>query len=87
MTTAQPDARRHAPTSWPQFCGSPTGSHPLRSHSDWDRARPVRSGDPCSCGRPRQADPEGEIMRKAVFELTLAWMLIFGGSGSLLRRA
>jgi hypothetical protein len=30
---------------------------------------------------------EGDTMRKAIFELYLSWLLVFGGSGSLLRRA
>jgi hypothetical protein len=30
---------------------------------------------------------EGDIMRKACFNLYLSWLLVFGGSGFLLRRA
>ncbi|MGT2425857.1 hypothetical protein [Amnibacterium kyonggiense] len=30
---------------------------------------------------------EGDIMRKAIFELWLAWTLTFGGSAALLRRS
>jgi hypothetical protein len=37
--------------------------------------------------RPTAAGDEGDIMRKAIFELWLAWQLTFGGSGALLRRA
>jgi hypothetical protein len=35
----------------------------------------------------RRPTRKESIMRKVVLELTLAWMLVFGGSGSLLRRA
>jgi hypothetical protein len=30
--------------------------------------------------------PGGDIMRKAFFNLYLSWLLVFGGSGTLLRR-
>ncbi|GAA4749111.1 hypothetical protein GCM10025783_21670 [Amnibacterium soli] len=30
--------------------------------------------------------PEGDIVRKAVFNAYLSWLLVFGGSGTLLRR-
>ena len=30
--------------------------------------------------------PGGDLMRKACFNLYLSWLLVFGGSGTLLRR-
>ncbi|GAA2751225.1 hypothetical protein [Amnibacterium kyonggiense] len=36
---------------------------------------------------PTTGRDEGDIMRKAIFELWLAWTLTFGGSAALLRRA
>ncbi|GAA2751971.1 hypothetical protein GCM10009869_18060 [Amnibacterium kyonggiense] len=79
------------PSACPQSGGSPSASHPsrshpLRSHSHWDRAAPADSDDADSCDRPRAAGAEGDTVRKAIFELMLAWQLTFGGSGSLLRR-
>lgn len=32
------------------------------------------------------AGDEGDTMRKAFFHLYLSWLLVFGGSGTLLRR-
>lgn len=37
--------------------------------------------------RPGRAAPTGDTMRKTIFNLYLSWLLVFGGSGSLLRRA
>ena len=34
----------------------------------------------------RGGRPGGHIMRKAFFNLYLSWLLVFGGSGTLLRR-
>ena len=36
---------------------------------------------------PTTGGDEGDIMRKALFELWLAWTLTFGGSAALLRRS
>jgi hypothetical protein len=35
---------------------------------------------------PRAGGAERDTMRKACFNLYLSWLLVFGGSGSLLRR-
>jgi hypothetical protein len=38
--------------------------------------------------RPGRAASRGrDIMRKAIFNAYLSWLLVFGGSGMLLRRA
>lgn len=36
---------------------------------------------------PRTGGDEGDTVRNAFFNLYLSWLLVFGGSGSLLRRA
>jgi hypothetical protein len=36
---------------------------------------------------PTTGGETGDIMRKALFNLYLSWLLVFGGSGALLRRA
>jgi hypothetical protein len=35
---------------------------------------------------PRGGRRRGDTMRKAFFNLYLSWLLVFGGSGTLLRR-
>ena len=36
---------------------------------------------------PRTGGDRGDTMRNTFFNLYLSWLLVFGGSGSLLRRA
>jgi hypothetical protein len=36
---------------------------------------------------PARGGDEGDTVRNACFNLYLSWLLVFGGSGSLLRRA
>ena len=76
----------------PDPCGDasferhPTASHPLVSHLHWDRAAPGADRDARPTADARGDRPEGDIMRKAFFNLYLSWLLVFGGSGTLLRR-
>jgi hypothetical protein len=62
-------------------------SHLLRSHLDWDRADPDATGEAAPASTPGAGRDEGDTMRKACFNLYLSWLLVFGGSAPLLRRA
>jgi hypothetical protein len=61
-------------------------SHPLVSHLDWDRAAASAVRDPRPATAPKAGGAERDTMRKACFNITLSWLLVFGGSGALLRR-
>jgi hypothetical protein len=75
----------HPPVSHPPV-SHPLVSHPLVSHLDWDRAVPASLRDARTVTAPRGGRRRGDTMRKAFFNLYLSWLLVFGGSGTLLRR-
>ncbi len=47
---------------------------------------PPRSREPVLTTAPMVGGGTGDIMRKTAVNLYISWLLVFGGSGALLRR-